>query len=98
MFGELSILAPEQAAPTSAIAFTNAEVYVFDSTFLLSLGAKFNPSTINALNESLNLYNPPTDKIAHYYRSKYTWEQRKKKILRGLVRERPTIAGKTSLT
>jgi hypothetical protein len=40
---------------------------------------------MNILNESLNLYNPPIDKIAHY------WENRKKKILKDMIRD---IAGK----
>jgi CRP-like cAMP-binding protein len=96
VFGELAILSPETPSPTSIVSFTNLEVYTFDSDFLLSLGARFNTASMNILNESLNLYNPPIDKIAHYYRSKYNWENRKKKILKDMIRERPTIAGKFS--
>lgn len=94
VFGELAILSPETPSPTSAVSFTNLEVYSFESEFLLSLGARFNTNTMNVLNESLNLYNPPVDKISHYYRSKHSWETRKKKILNDIERERPSIAGK----
>lgn len=94
VFGELAILSPETPSPTSAISFTNLEVYCFDSEYLLSLGARFNVNTMNVLNESLNLYNPPQDKIAHYYKSSVTWENRKKKILNDIERERPSIKGK----
>mmetsp|Transcript_2982 Transcript_2982/g.4523 ORF Transcript_2982/g.4523 Transcript_2982/m.4523 type:complete len:594 (-) Transcript_2982:264-2045(-) len=98
VFGELAILAPEMPSPTSAVSFTNLEVYCFSSEFLLSVGARFNTHTMNTLNESINLYNPPVDKISHYYRSKYTWENRKKKILKSIVRERPKIAGKLDIS
>jgi CRP-like cAMP-binding protein len=94
VFGELAILSPETPSPTSVVSFTSLEVYTFDSEYLLSLGARFNTVSMNILNESLNLYNPPIDKIAHYYRSKFNWENRKKKILKDMIRERPTIAGK----
>lgn len=94
VFGELAILSPETPSPTSVVSFTNLEVYTFESDFLISLGARFNTASMNVLNESLNLYNPPIDKISHYYRSKYNWENRKKKILKDLIRERPSIAGK----
>jgi CRP-like cAMP-binding protein len=94
VFGELAILSPDVPSPTSIISFTNLEVYTFDSDFLISLDARFNTTSMNILNESLNLYNPPIDKIAHYYRSKYNWENRKKKILKDMIRERPSIAGK----
>ena len=96
VFGELAILSPETPSPTAILSFTNLEVYTFDSEFLISLGARFNTTSMNILNESLNLYNPPVDKISHYYRSKYTWENRKKKILKDLERERPSISGKFS--
>ena len=94
VFGELAVLSPDTPSPTSAVSFTNLEVYCFDSDFLISLGARFNVNTLNVLNESLNLYNPPVDKISHYYRSSVNWENKKKKILTAIERERPAIAGK----
>lgn len=94
VFGELAILSPETPSPTSIVSFTNLEVYTFESDYLISLGARFNTVSMNILNESLNLYNPPIDKISHYYRSKFNWENRKKKILKDIIRERPSIAGK----
>jgi hypothetical protein len=94
VFGELAVLSPGSPSPTTAITFTNVEVYKFESDLLLSLGAKFNSSTVNVLNESLNLYNPPDEKVGHYYRSKYSWETRKRKILKSLVKDRPVLTGK----
>lgn len=94
MFGELAVLSPGYPSPTTAITFTNVEVYKFESDMLLSLGAKFNSTTVNVLNESLNLYNPPDEKVGHYYRSKYSWETRKRKILKSLVKDRPMLSGK----
>ena len=88
------MLSPGSPSPTTAITFTNVEVYKFESELLLSLGAKFNSSTVNVLNESLNLYNPPDEKVGHYYRSKYSWETRKMKILKSLVKDRPVLSGK----
>jgi hypothetical protein len=55
---------------------------------LITLGAKFNSNTMNALNESINLHNPPTEKIAYYFRSKLDWEISKKKILDKIERDR----------
>jgi CRP-like cAMP-binding protein len=94
VFGELAVLSPGSPSPTTAITFTNVEVYKFESDLLLALGAKFNSSTVNVLNESLNLYNPPDEKVGHYYRSKYSWETRKRKILKSLVKDRPVLKGK----
>ena len=94
VFGELAVLSPGSSSPTTAVTFTNVELYKFESDVLLSLGAKFNSSTVNSLNESLNLYNPPDEKVGHYYRSKYSWETRKKKILKSLVKERPVLNNK----
>jgi CRP-like cAMP-binding protein len=68
MFGELSVLSPGATSPTTAVSYTNLEIYVFDAQILIGLGAKFNGTTMNFLNESLNLYNPPAEKIGHYYR------------------------------
>jgi CRP-like cAMP-binding protein len=73
VFGELAVLSPVSPhaplpSPTTAISFTNAEVYCFEANLLETLGAKFNAESINVLNESLNLYNPPCEKIGHFYR------------------------------
>ena len=94
VLGELAVLSPGSPSPTTAVTFTNVEVFKFESDLLLSLGAKFNSATVNVLNESLNLYNPPDEKIGHYYRSKYSWETRKRKILKSLVKDRPSLSGR----
>jgi len=57
VFGELAILDPEKLCPVSVVSCTNMELYCFDSDLLISLGARFNGTTINALNESMNLCN-----------------------------------------
>ena len=92
VFGELAILAPEIRSPTSAIAYTNVELYSFDSDALLTLGSRYNAVTMNALNESMNMSNPPAEKIAFYYRSKLQWERSKHKLLSRLKDEKKFIA------
>ena len=82
VFGELAILDPEVRSPTCAIAYTNLELYGFESDILLTLGSRFNATTINSLNESMNLANPPSEKIAFYFRYKIEWEKNKAKILK----------------
>lgn len=84
VFGELAILDPEKLSPVSVVTCTNMELYCFDSDLLISLGARFNGTTINALNESMNLCNPPGEKVCYYFRSKFEWEKRKEKLLSSL--------------
>lgn len=84
VFGELSVLDPEIKCPVSAVSFTPVELYVFESERLKILGARFNSTTMNALNESMNLHNPPGEKIAYYFRSKYMWEKRKDNLLQSV--------------
>ena len=79
VFGELAILDPEIRTPSSAIAYTNVELYSFDSDVLITLGSRYNAVTMNALNESMNLANPPAEKLAFYFRSKMHWERNKQK-------------------
>ena len=87
VFSELAILDPEKSSPVSIVSCTNMELYSFDSATLISLGARYHATTINALNESTNLCNPPGDKVAFYFRSKFDWEKRKSKLLHGLGHE-----------
>eukprot|EP01041_Mallomonas_annulata_P011155 gene11155-23316_t len=91
VFGELSVLDPEQTSPYSVIAFTNVEIYCFESDDLIQMGARFNSATMNALDELMNLHNPPGDKIAYYFRSKFAWEKRKERILEDISRERQKL-------
>lgn len=81
VFGELSVLDPEQHSPVSAVSSTAVEIYCFESDVLLATGARFNTTTMKALNESLTLHDPPVEKIAYYFRSKYNWELRKDKLM-----------------
>ena len=82
IFGELSVLNTELPSPVSAIAFTPVEVYCFEGEMLLGLGAKFSPTCMDALNESLSLHNPPSEKVNYYYQSKFAWEKRKIGLLK----------------
>jgi len=84
VLGELAILDSEAHSPTSAISFTNVELYCFESQQLLTLGARYNGNTMNELNESLNLSNPPAEKLAFLFRSKVNWEKKQSKIIRKL--------------
>ena len=88
VFGELSILDPTITSPVSIITSTQVEVYCFDSQMLVDLGARFNYNLMNQLNESLNVHNPPQEKIAYYFRSKLEWEQNKIKLLKSIRAER----------
>jgi CRP-like cAMP-binding protein len=84
VFGELAVLDPEQASPVTAISCTAVELYCFESDVLLGLGVRFNNTTMNALNESLNLHDPPAEKVSYYFRSKYNWEIRKNMLMNRL--------------
>ena len=55
VFGELAILDPDIHNPTSAIAYTNVELYSFESSVLLTLGSRYNAQTMNSLNESIKI-------------------------------------------
>ena len=89
VFGELAVLDPEGEvmSPVSAISFTPVELYVFESEALVELGAGYDSVTTNALNDSLNLHNPPGEKLAYYFRSKYVWEKRKDDLLQSVAKE-----------
>ena len=91
VFGELAILDPDIHNPTSAIAYTNVELYSFESSVLLTLGSRYNAQTMNSLNESMNLANPPAEKLAFYFRSKMRWEQSKDKLLKKNKQDRELI-------
>lgn len=81
VFGELAVLDPEQPSPVTAISCTAVELYCFESDVLIGLGVRFNTTTMNALNESINLHDPPAEKISYYFRSKYNWEIRKTMLI-----------------
>jgi CRP-like cAMP-binding protein len=92
-FGELSILDPTIASPVTVVTSTQVELYCFDSSVLIDLGARFNSKTINGLNDSMNLHNPPTEKMNYYFRSKLNWEQNKLKLLKSISMEREIRKG-----
>ena len=96
VFGELSVLDPEQKSPFSVVSFTNVELYCFASSDLIALGSRFNSTTMNALDESMNHHNPPGEKIAYYFRSKFAWEKKKGKLLDKIARERQKSVPKAS--
>lgn len=84
VFGELALLDPEKPSPVTAVSSTAVELYCFESDVLLMIGARFNATTMKSLHESLTLHDPPADKIAYYYRSKYSWEVRKNRLMNRL--------------
>lgn len=86
VFAELAVLDPNQESRVTAISSTPVEIYCFDSEVLLACGVRFQSSTINALNESLTLHDPPPEKLAYYYRSKFVWELRKMKLISKLTK------------
>ena len=87
VFGELAVLDPEQPSPVTAISCTAVELYCFESDILIGLGVRFNTTTMNALNESINLHDPPAEKISYYFRSKYNWEIRKTLLIDRLSKQ-----------
>lgn len=88
VFGELSVLDPDKLSPVSAISSTAVELYSFESDILLSLGIRFNVNTMNSLTESVNLHDPPAEKISFYFRTKYNWELRKNRLIKRLVKKK----------
>lgn len=71
----------------SAISFTPVELYVFESDALVEVGAAYDSTTTNTLNDSINLHNPPAEKLAYYFRQKYIWEKRKDDLLQNVAKE-----------
>jgi len=63
----------------------------FNEILYIFTGARFNGATMTQLNASINLQNPPEEKIHYYFRSKLEWEKNKKKILDRIDSERGTI-------
>jgi CRP-like cAMP-binding protein len=87
VFGELAVLDPEKESPVAAVSSTAVELYCFESDVLLMIGARFNSLTMKALHESLTLHDPPADKIAYFFRSKYAWEVRKHRLMNRLSKK-----------
>jgi CRP-like cAMP-binding protein len=85
LFGELAALDPNQPSPVAAVTSTAVELYCLESDVLLAAGARYNATTLGALRESLTLNDPPAEKIGYYFRSKYSWELRKDKIITRLT-------------
>jgi len=88
IFGELSVLSPGQPSPFTAISFTPVEIYVFDGETVLALGAKYSTNCMSCLTESVMLHNPPTEKLAYYYRAKYVSEKQRLGALATVLRPR----------
>ncbi len=86
VFGELAVLDPEILSPISIVSYAAVELFCIDSEVLIALGARFNTTTMNVLNEAMNFCNPSGEKFDYYFHGKYTWELQKKKILKELKR------------
>eukprot|EP01038_Epipyxis_sp_PR26KG_P013799 gene13799-18509_t len=85
VFGELSILDPNQPSSITAVSFTSVELFCFEKEVLLAMDIKFNFHTMNCLNESLTLHDPPAEKLGYYFRSRLQWELRKNKLISKLT-------------
>jgi hypothetical protein len=81
VFGELAVLDPDIPSPISIVSFTAVELYCIESDILIALGSRFNVDTMNSLNESINLHNPPGAKCEYYFRQKVMWEKEKSRII-----------------
>lgn len=81
VFGELGILQPGKKSPVTAIALTSVTLYALsvDAAVEEELGLNFHVPLTRFLNRSLMLYNPPHQKLAHYYRERDKWQKSKKK-------------------
>jgi hypothetical protein len=75
------VLDPQQKSPLRVQAFTKVEIYCIQGKQMVELSARFNSETMNTLNESMNLFNPPGEKMGYYFRAKFQWEQRKTRLL-----------------
>jgi hypothetical protein len=92
-FGEISILDPDRKnngpkSITTIVAYTDAEIFLIDSATMIAAGARFKASTMNALNDSFSLCNPPDDKIVYYMKHKFDWEKRRGKIIAEVMKDR----------
>ena len=81
IFGELAVLNPGSPSPTTAISSTPCEVFCLDGEAVLKLGAKYSQKCMSALTEGITLHNPPTEKLAYFYRAKYVEEKQMKNML-----------------
>ncbi len=96
VFGELSVLDQSKSSPVTAISYTGVELYVFEGEHLVNLGIRFNSHCVDALCESLNMHNPPSEKLNYYFRSKYAWEMRKAKLLKSITGKKQEGSEKSS--
>ncbi len=85
VFGELSVLDQSKSSPVTAISYTGVELYVIEGEHLVNIGIRFNSHCMDSLCESLNMHNPPSEKLNYYFRSKYAWEMRKAKLLKSIT-------------
>lgn len=94
LFGEISVLSPagQAVSPVTVVAYTNIECYVAPRCLLEELGATFDVTMLKALNESIYLYNPHPEKLAHLYGDRRLWEDQKSKVLRGVMPAKWNIA------
>jgi CRP-like cAMP-binding protein len=93
VFGELAVLQADATnggarSPTSAIAYTEVELFSIDGAVLVAAGARFKAATMNALNDSFNLFNPPAEKVAYYMKAKFEWEKKRSKIVAAVMKDR----------
>ena len=86
VFGELAVLDPEKISPVAALSSTAVEIYCFDSETMALMDTHMFAKTMNILNESLTLHDPPVEKVAYYFRAKYNWELRKSSLMNRLTK------------
>lgn len=81
VFGEISLLDPEQSTPISAIAATAVELYCFDSELLVHLNIHRDEVIMRCLRDDWKFRNPPHREIIKQLQERYSWERRKGQIL-----------------
>lgn len=81
VFGELSLLDPEQLSPCAFVSATVTEVYCFDSEILVRLGVLENQRIMSTLADDWKFRNPPVEEVRKQLQYKYEQECYKKKAL-----------------
>lgn len=86
IFGEISLLCPEQLSAVGAFASTAVELYCIDNEILFENNVHKEPALMNALLEDWKFRTPPIQEVKKSFQSKYEWQINRKFILQKLNR------------
>eukprot|EP01039_Chlorochromonas_danica_P009149 gene9149-10100_t len=81
IFGEISLLCPEQLSAVGAFASTAVELYCIDNEILFENNVHKEPALMNALLEDWKFRTPPMEEVKKSFQSKYEWQINRKFIL-----------------